>query len=337
MSQDEPSVRTLVTRDLSEVPAIAQRVVERYGYSRDAALTLFPFTENWTFRVDDGNRAPAVLRVYRPGGRPLVEVHSELAWMVAVGAEAGVHVPRVRPTVDGGTVVETVDATTGMRCFCVAYEVAPGHEPREDQLRDWFPTLGAITARLHKQARGWEPPPWFRRPRWDVDTMLGDHPHWGPWHRSVGDSEERRQLETLADVVARRLERFGTSPERFGLVHADLRLANLMVDEDRTTLIDFDDCGFSWYLYDLACALTFNEIRADLDELVSGWVAAYRQIEPLSDEDEREIRTFIMLRRLMLSAYAGLRPDTDLAREMHEMRFAAQTCVLAEPYLAEFG
>ena len=40
-----------------------------------------------------------------------------------------------------------------------------------------------------------------------------------------------------------RLARYGTGPDRFGLTHADLRIANLLVDGDRTIVIDFDDCG----------------------------------------------------------------------------------------------
>jgi Ser/Thr protein kinase RdoA (MazF antagonist) len=217
------------------------------------------------------------------------------------------------------------------------FSCVPGSEPAADELGPWFPRLGAITARLHRQARAWTPPSWFERPRWDVSTTLGECPHWGPWHASVTEAAERRQLQHLADVVTGRLERFGTGPARFGLVHADLRLANLLVHGERVTVIDFDDCGFSWFLYDLACALTFNEGRADVDELVAAWVQGYRQVEPLSREDEAEIATFLMLRRLMLSAYIGLRPDTELAAELREARFSAETCEIAEPYLRRFS
>ena len=70
---------------------------------------------------------------------------------------------------------------------------------------------------------------------------------------------------------------------------------------ERITVIDFEDCGLSWYLYDLACALTFNEGRADVGELIALWVDGYRQVEHLSAEDEKEIDTFLMLRRLMLT------------------------------------
>jgi Ser/Thr protein kinase RdoA (MazF antagonist) len=152
----------------------------------------------------------------------------------------------------------------------------------------------------------------------------------------VTDTEERRQLERLATAVMSRLRRFGEGPARFGLVHADLRLANLLVDGSEITVIDFEDCGFSWYLYDLACALTFNEGRPDAGELIVGWVDGYRQVEQVSREDETEIDTFLMLRRLMLSAYA-LRHDTELAAEMRASGYSAQTCALAEPYLCRFG
>jgi Ser/Thr protein kinase RdoA (MazF antagonist) len=38
-----------------------------------------------------------------------------------------------------------------------------------------------------------------------------------------------------------------------------MRLANVLHDGPKTYVIDFDDCGYSWYLYDLATALTLIE------------------------------------------------------------------------------
>ena len=45
--------------------------------------------------------------------------------------------------------------------------------------------------------------------------------------------------------------------ERFGLVHADLRLANLLVEDEKVNVIDFDDCGYSWFMYDFGTAVSF--------------------------------------------------------------------------------
>jgi Ser/Thr protein kinase RdoA (MazF antagonist) len=322
---------------VADMTQIARLAASHYGISPDCRLHQYTLTENWTFRIDTGSADPAVLRIYRPGGRSAVEIHSELAWMGALRRESPTLLPDVISTPNGGQVLEIVREPALTRCYCVLFSCAPGREPAEDQLATWFPQLGAITARLHQHARAWTVPSWFQRPRWNLTTTLGDRPHWGSWQASVTDAEERRELHRLAQVVMSRLRRFGDGPERFGLVHADLRLANLLVDGERITLIDFEDCGFSWYLYDLACALTFNEGRADVSELINLWVDGYRQVEPLSQEDEAEIDTFLMLRRLMLSAYAGLRADTELAAQMRADGYSAETCAIAAPYLSRFG
>jgi Ser/Thr protein kinase RdoA (MazF antagonist) len=329
--------RTIHAGDVVELVDVARLAAETYGFSAGAELTRFTLTENSTYCVSEPGREPLVMRVYRPGGRPAVEIQSELAWMGALRRDLGPILPDILSGLDGSQLVEVIPTAGLPACFCVAFSLAPGDEPREDDFRAWFPRLGEITARFHQQSRAWQTPAWFSRPTWDVPTTLGDRAHWGPWHASVPDPEEREQLARLADVVVTRLERFGTGAPRFGLVHADLRLANLLVEGDDIQVIDFDDCGFSWYLYDLACALTFNEAHPDADELVAGWVESYRTVEPISAADEAEIPTFPMLRRLMLSAYVGLRPDTELAHEMAANRFAAETCTLAEGYLARFA
>jgi len=313
---------------------LGRRVAQCYGFSSEATLTAFPLTENWTFRVEDQRGPdPVVVRIYRPGVKSRDEVRSELAWMAAL-REEGLPVPAIVPSRDGSQLVEFSPEPDSEPLFCAAFDSAPGREPSDDELPSWFPRLGDFTARLHRHARHWRRPPWFTRMRWGLETTLGPRAHWGSWEASVPDPEERRQHGRLAEVVSVRLARFGEGPERFGLVHADLRLANLLVDGDQVTILDFDDCGESWYLYDLAATLTFNEGRPDVDELIASWVDAYRRVEPLSREDESEIKTFLMLRRLMLSAYVGLRPDTELAREMREAGYSAETCSLAEPYLA---
>jgi Ser/Thr protein kinase RdoA (MazF antagonist) len=328
------TVNAAGTADMTELARVA---CGRYGISPDSKLHLYPLTENWTYRIETGSSDPVVLRIYRPGGRSPAEIMSELAWMSAIGQDARSLVPGVICTVRGSKVLELSRAASLDPCYCVMFSYAAGREPAEEELAAWFPELGAITARLHQHARSWTRPSWFRRPRWDVSTTLGGRPHWGPWQSSVTDAGQLKQLERLAEVVRTRLRAFGEGAARFGLVHADLRLANLLVDRHRITVIDFEDCGLSWYLYDLACALTFNEDRDDAGELVALWVDGYRQVEQLSAEDEKEIDTFLMLRRLMLTAYAGLRHDTELAAEMRASGYNARTCAIAEPYLSRFG
>ena len=126
----------------------------------------------------------------------------------------------------------------------------------------------------------------------------------------------RRSCSGWPIAIERRLQRYGQGADRFGLIHADLRLANLLLEGPTTKVIDFDDCGFGWYLYDLGAALSFIEHRPDVPELVDAWVRGYRRVAPLAAADEAEIPTFILLRRLLLVAWIGSHAETDLAQSM---------------------
>ena len=112
-----------------------------------------------------------------------------------------------------------------------------------------------------------------------------------------------------------------------------MRLANLLVDGDDTYVIDFDDCGHSWFLYDLASALTFIEDRPDVPELIDAWVRGYGG---LAAEDRAIVPTLIMLRRLLVLAWIGSHASTPLAQE-EGIPYTRVTCELAERYLDTFG
>jgi Ser/Thr protein kinase RdoA (MazF antagonist) len=315
---------------------LALKAASRYGFGDRAEIGAFgALTENPTFRVQEpGAREPVALRIYRPGGRPAEEVESELAWISAVRRDTPVSTPGVVPTLDGAQFA-TLDGEHPI--FAAAFEVAPGHEADDEDLERLMPIIAQATAHLHRHGRSWELPRSFDRPRWDLETTIGSAPHWGRWQASVPDAAERKQLERLADTVLARLRAFGSDADSFGLIHADLRVTNLIVDGDAVALIDFEDCGFSWYLYDLAATLTLYEDAPNVDELVASWVDNYRAITPLSAEHEHEIPTFLMLRRLMVSAYVGLRPDTELADELRRTGYNGASCKLAEKYLSRFG
>ena len=81
-----------------------------------------------------------------------------------------------------------------------------------------------------------------------------------------------------------------------------MRLANLLVDGSAVKVIDFDDCGFGWLLYDCATTVSFFEHKPEVPNLLGAWVRGYRKIRELPADEEAEIPTFIMLRRLVLLA-----------------------------------
>jgi Ser/Thr protein kinase RdoA (MazF antagonist) len=303
-----------------------------YGLDPVAVITLLNVSENGTFRIDDPVQGRSVLRVHRTGYHAREAVVSELAWITALRGEGIVRTPAFIPSPAGEDVV-TVRLTGGEERYVVRFEWVDGVEPTEDRLTSDFEQLGGIAARLHAHSRAWQRPAGFTRFVWDFDTSLGERGHWGRWQDGLAvGANEVEVLGRCAELIGRRLAVYGTGPERFGLVHADMRLANLLVKGDEVTVIDFDDCGLSWFMYDLGSSLSFIEHEPYVPELIDAWVRGYREVAPLSAADEAELPTFVMLRRLLLVAWIGSHSSTETAQAMGE-EYTATSCRLAEHYM----
>ena len=323
---------------LARLGRLAHKAVLLYGLSPRSTATLINLSENATYRIDDpdsGNKT--ILRVHRVGYHSYAAINSELQWMAALRRDAGMETPEAIPARDGKVIQTLVSPELRDPRHAVMSKFMSGREPPEDELLAPFERLGEVSARMHEHAKHWPLPADFTRHTWDYETSLGSRPIWGRWQDGMGMTTTRETvLARMSDVIRRRLERYGKPRERFGLTHADIRLANLLIEGTRTKVIDFDDCGFSWYLYDLGTALSFIEHRADVPELIASWVKGYRKVAPLAPDDEAELMTFVMLRRLLLVAWIGSHAETDLAKSLGEP-YTEGSCHLAERYLSKFG
>jgi Ser/Thr protein kinase RdoA (MazF antagonist) len=108
----------------------------------------------------------------------------------------------------------------------------------------------------------------------------------------------------------------------------------LLVDDGHVRVIDFDDSGFAWFMYDFATTVSFMEEHPRVPELREAWLEGYRSVAPLDAADEAELDTFVMLRRLLLVAWIG--SHHTFATEAAELGagFTTVTCELAERYLS---
>ena len=321
---------------LDRVTRCAERALGEYRCHPGTSVSLLNVSENATYLIDDPASGPSVLRVHRLGYHSPGEIASELDWMGALRAEAGVRTPRVLPAPDGRRIVTVADEASGEERNCVRFEFLPGTEPAEDSVPH-FAELGEITARMHQHARQWRRPPGFSRFTWDYDTAFGTQPRWGRWQDGIGVGPAEREVLGRLDAALRaRLAAFGTGPARYGLVHADTRLANLLVDGDAVSVIDFDDSGFSWYLYDVGTSVSFFEHQPHVPELIDAWLSGYRRVAGLPAEDEAEIWTFILFRRLLLVAWIGSHTAVEIAQQLGA-GYTRDSCDLAEAYLSRLG
>ena len=276
----------------------ARAALARYDLPAGVALDVLKHRENTVFAVvEPGGRKLGALRVHVPDYQDQASIESELEWMRALAA-AGVRTPAVIPARDGARVVSAAIPGAGESRLADLLEWIEGRQPGDDEVVECFRILGDLHARCHNHASRWQVPAGFVRQRWDETTLLaGVHPTVGPaWDNWALSAEQRILVIACRDALRERLGRWGKDRERYGLIHSDLMPENLLIAADGVRLIDFDDAGFGWYLYDTASAL-LAYCGSDLYEpLLASWLAGYRSQRQLSDADLAELPTFLLLR-----------------------------------------
>ena len=323
---------------LKHLERLAQNALSFWDMPAGASARLINVSENATYMVEAPGGYKAVLRVHRENYHTRRAIECELAWIDALGAEEVVTTPGYYRGRDGEVIQKTgIDGLDAER-FLVLFHFVEGDAPDESgDMSDGFEELGAIAARCHDHVLGWTKPEPFERLTWDVDAVFGKTPTWGDWRDAPEvNAEVRPTLEKVEVTIRKRLERYGKAPERYNLIHADMRLANLLVDDTGTRLIDFDDCGHGWFMYDFAAAISFIEDDPRIPDMKIAWLKGYRSVRALSAEDEAEIETFVMLRRMALLAWIGSHIEAPEPQELAP-GFAATTARLGETYLQNMG
>lgn len=315
--------------------AFARAALPSYGRGSEAPLRLLSLSENATWLVDDDR--PLVLRVHRPDYHTQEAVESELDWVEAIRRDTPIAVPAPVAASDGRRVVSV--AVGGLALLVDAMAFVPGAPA--DQAPGAFDVegLGRIAGQLHQHASAWLRPAGFTRFRWDLDAIVGPDARWGDWRAFPGLTRGgRAAIERAASRVAQRVEAFGETPDRFGLIHGDLSQPNLLVDaaggRGTITVLDFDDCGWSWFLADLAAVVASIDDPREAGRAVEAWLRGYGAVRPLPAEHLAMIPTFLMLRRIQLLAWYASHADST---EEPPRDFAATTAHMAERYLTDEG
>jgi Ser/Thr protein kinase RdoA (MazF antagonist) len=298
--------------------------------------------ENAVFRIAlrDGNRV--VLRVHRRGYHSDEALQSEFDWMHALSA-AGIEVPQVIPSRNGKLFekVFSADLSEGRQVDVIEWvdgrqlgALESGLQMGVQSIAANYFMVGQISARMHNQTSEWRPPAGFVRHHWCEEGLVGSDPLWGRFWELDALSASQRELLKEAQVAIRSdLLAYGKSPRNFGLIHADLVPENLMVDGDRVRVIDFDDAGFGWHLFDLATSLYFLRGQSDFEVALSAFLHGYRSHRPLPESDLRLLPLFLAARGTSYLGWVHQKKDTETARTLTPA-LIGYACAAVEAYLA---
>ncbi len=217
----------------------------------------------------------AALRLHRIGYQSPAAINSELWWCAAL-AEAGVPVPAALPARDGAL---TVTLSNGRIASAIAWiegealgeASVPFARPLPETLA-LHESLGALLARLHRTTDALVLPQGFTRPHWDAEGLVGEAPFWGRfWDHPIATPT---QTATLARARAFLREMLSQPLDR-GLIHADVLRENVLVNNRSVSLIDFDDSGYGFRLYDLGTVLLQNLYEPAYPQIRDALMAGY--------------------------------------------------------------
>jgi Ser/Thr protein kinase RdoA (MazF antagonist) len=258
------------------------------------SVRLVQMAFNATFRVEgtiDGSPGRWAVRLNAQGLRSAAETAAELAWLTALGEQSDVRVPRVVRSTDGLPMVAVPSEPLARHVTGVMFEWLPGRLLREEPRPAELQRLGRIMAQLHDHGETWTPPdgaslPRIDDPRMGLDDHLADHP--------MLDATQRSIIGEVVDRAASTFAALGTRAPH--VVHGDLHPGNLMTAGGALAVLDFDDCGLSHPLHDLA--ITAYHLRPAPHE--GPLFAGYRSVRPLPEHTHEQFESLVASRNVAL-------------------------------------
>lgn len=308
-----------------------------------AELALIKHRENAVFKVRTTCGRLYALRIHRGGYHSDDALRAELQWMAAL-QHAGIDVPTVIPTGQGDLFITRTLPHRPERVQIDLFAWIDGRQLGTSEhglgrdivgIAHTYRTIGNVAARLHNHATTWRLPDGFVRHAWDAEGLVGEQPFWGRfWELEQLSAEQRALLLRARAIVRAELDAMSRSPDHaacYSLIHADFVPENLLVEDGKVRLLDFDDAGFGWHLFEIATALYF--IRKDplYETAYAALIEGYREYRPLPPAILDKLPVFMMARGFTYLGWVHTRRDTDVAHEL-----ASYVVTLACEFAAAF-
>jgi len=316
---------------------VARAALDAYGLNH-ARLKFITRSENTTFRVDAPSSAPVkaadelyvdgryLLRIHRPGYQTAASITSELEWLSALRCEAGIAVPEPVPTLIGEWLAEVaVPGVPGPRT-CSLLRWVKGRLLRQRFRLSHFRALGRLMAQLQHHVAHWKPPTGFTRRRWDWEGLFGDDAGFNLAASEVWDllpQPTYASFKTVADQVRQVMDEWGEGADAFDLIHADLSLGeaeNVLFFDGEARPIDFDDCGYGYWVYDFATSLCHWREARQWHRIRDALLGGYAETQPLPEEQLAHLDLFMAARQVseILWAIDLAQTNPDFREEVDE-------------------
>jgi Ser/Thr protein kinase RdoA (MazF antagonist) len=207
------------------------------------------------------------------------QLASEVEWLDAIRRDTDLLVPKPVPNRSGEAITHLGDR------LCVVFEWLEGEPVSPIVSPKIASEIGKIMAILHRHAENYRPQN-YQEPRFDPDYYFGTNSWWQTKAEQRLSGADYRCLIPAVEKTKVLLDRLGTSPKHFGMSHTDIHFDNIIHAGETFAILDFGDCGLSYYLTDIA--VTEAEFRdyPNADGLIRSFREAYEDTRGYFPEDE---------------------------------------------------
>lgn len=297
---------------------LAIEALRNYGLE-NAQLTRLGGASNTNFKVDADDKS-YVLRLHRSAYHDRVSISSELAWLISLQSDTALVIPK--PIVNlNGELVTSVSADSEPEMLCTLMSWVKGKiPPTVDALTDeQLAKVGSLMAQLHIHSQQFEPSAGFKRKRFDEAHFSGRlEVLYTALSNTELDKSDLQSLKVNASHIITYFAHLERKQDSFGVIHADFHSGNYLLCDEKVCIIDFDRCGFGFYLYDLALALM------ELDEQQRKvFLQGYETVKPLPAGYTNLKQVFLCLAYLDNLGFLVANPD-ELTFVVGELPFAVE-------------
>ncbi|GAA1149533.1 phosphotransferase enzyme family protein [Nesterenkonia lutea] len=298
---------------------LAGVALAEFGLAPESQISFVKYRENHVFRVDSPAGSSFALKLHRAGYRTDEEILTELRHISELRAR-GISVPEARSTRTGElyAVVSHGGHTRRVSVVGWIHDAEPSGDAgaafagEEAAAPEDFTAMGELLGRLHRVSESMEPLAGFQRGAWDADGLAGHAPLWGdPLALSTLAAEERALLEHAMKRLRADLTELGPEPGTYGMIHGDSTPENVLKTPTGLMLIDFDDFGTGWYLFDLVTALFFYTPGPQYQVLEQALLQGYEKERVLSDAERGAWDALMLGRALSYLGWAAERPGDE--------------------------
>ncbi len=281
------------TEQVQNMTALAYEAAGAWGLNVQT-LKLIAYTNNAVFYVQTPDEDYA-LRVRRPGHKPLAWIQSERVWMSALADNPVLRVHR--PVADVYTsALRGYDGE--VHCTLTTW-VTGDPLPLEQLTEARLYQIGIQAAHLHRVSAAFTPPPDFIRPALDWEGLFGAE---GAYHPGDGvryfDADALALMEQATSIMRHTMQTLGTSAEVFGMIHGDLIAKNFVFDGEQAGIIDFEECAYGYYLYDLVPIIWLARGTPRAQSIADALWAGYHSIRPQPEAWRAHLDVFVMARHI---------------------------------------